>query len=113
MRIRRGQLTDLYVEDERSVAMVGESVMVLSEIATTIMSSVPEDGATSLDAVVASVVALFGEPDPPASAAELTLQQVHDLAAHGVLVVEDDPQTEGSLHEPPTGRDGSPRASPR
>jgi hypothetical protein len=90
VRLRRGELVDLYVEGGRSVVMVGENVLVLSEIATQIVISVPEGGATSLDEVTTSVVGVFGEPEPPDTAAGLTLQQVHDLAAHGVLVVEDE-----------------------
>lgn len=96
MRIRRGELTDLYVEDERGVAMVGESVMVLSEIATSIVSAVPEQGTTTLDTIVASIVSRFGEPEPPDSAAELTLQHVHDLAAHHVLILEETVGTQAS-----------------
>ena len=73
MRLRRGELVDLYAEDGRSVVMVGENVLVLSEIATEIVTSVPEDGATTLDDVTTAVVGVFGEPDPPDTAAGLTL----------------------------------------
>ena len=93
MRIRRGDLTDLYIEGGRGVVMVGENVLVLSEVATQIVITVPETAAVGIEQVMSSVVATFGEPEPPATADQLTLQQVHELAAHGVLVVEEDGDT--------------------
>ena len=42
MIVRRGALTDHYVEDDRSVVMVDESVLGLSPVATAILEAVPE-----------------------------------------------------------------------
>lgn len=105
MRIRRGDLTDLYIEGERGVVMVGENVLGLSEIATRIVFAVPEVAAVRIEDVTAAVVATFGEPEPPRSAAELTLRQVHELAAHDVLVVDDDSGSRGLLQSAPVPRD--------
>lgn len=90
MIVRRGVLTDHYVEDERSVVMVDDSVLGLSPIATAILEAVPEGSAVSLEAVTEHVVATFGPPEAPRSAMDLTLQQVWDLVAHHVLAVVND-----------------------
>jgi hypothetical protein len=83
-------LTDHYVEQERSVVMVGESVLGLSPIATTILEAVPDGRKVTLGAVTDHVVASFGPPEEGASAEDLTRQQVWDLVAHEVLVVVDE-----------------------
>ncbi|MCP3420912.1 nucleotidyltransferase domain-containing protein [Nocardioides pinisoli] len=80
-------MTDHYVEDERSVVMVDESVLGLSPIATTILEAVPDGSTVTLQAVTEHVVRTFGPPDDPNSAEDLTRQQVWDLAAHKVLLV--------------------------
>ncbi|MCY4726592.1 hypothetical protein NYO98_09915 [Nocardioides sp. STR2] len=95
-------LTDHYVEDDRSVVMVDESVLGLSPIATVILEAVPEGTAVSLRAVTDHVVATFGPPDGHESPEDLTKQQVWDLVAHRVLVVVEGDQ---SPHEPsPQGK---------
>ena len=97
MIVRRGALTDHYVEDERSVVMVDESVLGLSPIATAILEAVPDGVDVGLPTVTQHVVATFGPPDGPDSAEELTRQQVWDLVAHKVLVVvEDDGSRDGT-----------------
>lgn len=83
-------LTDHYVEDERSVVMVDESVLGLSPIATAILEAVPDGAAVSLVQVTQHVVATFGPPEGPESPEALTEQQLWDLVAHRVLVVVDD-----------------------
>lgn len=103
MIVRRGALTDHYLEGERSVVMVDESVLGLSPIATTILEAVPEGSSVSLHDVTGHVVAAFGPPAGPESAETLTRQQVWDLVAHKVLEVVDDK----------VGRDGSPSDSDR
>ena len=87
MIVRRGMLTDHYVEGGRSVVMVDESVLGLSPIATVILEAVPEDADIALRAVTDHVVATFGPPEGPESAETLIEQQVWDLVAHKVLVL--------------------------
>ena len=90
MIVRRGALTDHYVEDERSVVMVDESVLGLSPIATAILEAVPEGVDVGLPTVTQHVVATFGPPAGTESAEALTEQQIWDLVAHRVLVVVED-----------------------
>ena len=90
MIVRRGALTDHYVEEQRSVVMVDESVLGLSPIATAILQAVPEGVTASLRTVTEHVVATFGLPEGPESAEALTEQQIWDLVAHRVLVVVED-----------------------
>lgn len=101
MILKRGALTDHYIEDERSVVMVDESVLGLSPIATTILEAVPDGRRVSLDAVTEHVVSAFGPPDGPLSAKDLTRQQVWDLVAHKVLVLAEDESTlsDSTAHE--------------
>ncbi|WP_439937235.1 nucleotidyltransferase family protein [Nocardia sp. N13] len=73
--------------------MVGENVMILSEIATQIVTAVPDGELVSIEEVTASVVAAFGEPEPPTSAARLTLNKMHELASHSILVLDDGTET--------------------
>ncbi|MBD3923457.1 nucleotidyltransferase family protein [Nocardioides cavernae] len=101
MIVRRGALTDHYVEDERSVVMVDESVLGLSPVATAILEAVPEGVDVGLPAVTKHVVATFGPPAGTESAEALTEQQIWDLVAHRVLVVvegDDHPAREASPH---------------
>ena len=90
MIVRRGALTDHYVEDERSVVMVDESVLGLSPVATAILEAVPEGVDVGLPTVTQHVVATFGPPAGTESAEALTEQQIWDLVAHRVLVVVED-----------------------
>jgi hypothetical protein len=96
MKLRRGTLTDHYVEDERSVVMVGESVLGLSPVATAILEAVPDGAVVALHEVTQHVVDTFGPPGGPQSAEDLTRQQVWDLVAHGVLVVVDEGSRDGT-----------------
>lgn len=90
MIVRRGALTDHYVEDERSVVMVDESVLGLSPVATAILEAVPEGTDVRLTTVTQHVVATFGPPAGAESAEALTEQQIWDLVAHRVLIVVED-----------------------
>lgn len=90
MRVARNTLRDVVVDSGRAAVMVDEQVLVLSELATSILDAVPEDGAIELAGITARVVAEHGEPETPGTAAELVLHQVHELAAHGVLVLVED-----------------------
>lgn len=79
-------LTDHYVEGERSVVMVDESVLGLSPIATAILDAVPDGADVSLEEVTQHVVATFGPPEGPEPPEALTEQQLWDLVAHRVLI---------------------------
>jgi hypothetical protein len=89
MRVRRGNLNDVYAEDGRCVVMVDETVVVLSELATAILDAVPDQGQTEVEQITAAVVAIFGEPEAPDTAADLTLVHVHELMGHRVLIRDD------------------------
>lgn len=89
MRVRRGDLHDVYIEGDKSVVMAGQQVVVLSELATTILESVPPAASVAVADVVSEVVAKFGPPKPPRDADSLTREHIHDLAAHQVLVVDE------------------------
>jgi hypothetical protein len=77
--------------------MVGEQVIVLSELATVILETIPGKQHVGLDEVVHAVISELGVPEPPLDARSLTNDNIHDLAAHGVLVL-DTPPPDG----PPT-----------
>jgi hypothetical protein len=108
--VRRGALTDHFVEDDRSVVMVDESVLGLSPIATAILEAVPVGTEVSLQALTDHVVAIFGPPDHSQSASSLTRQQVWDLVAHNVLVVVEDEQP---VDRPPAATRERPGDLPR
>lgn len=90
MRVWRGDLRDVYAEDGRSVVMVDETVVVLSELATAILDAVPEHGKAEIEQITAAVVEIFGDPEPPDTALGLTLAHVHELMGHRVLVSDDE-----------------------
>lgn len=85
MRVARGALRDVYIHDDRAAVFVNEQVIVLSEIATAILESVPEGNWSTLSRITSEVVAVVGTPEPPADADALIARHVHDLVAHGVL----------------------------
>lgn len=93
MKVRRGSLQDVYVKDGRSVVFVNDQVIVLSEVATAILSVTPREGSVTLAHIAASVVAEVGRPAPPLDAHRVVARQVHDLVAHGVLVSDELPLT--------------------
>lgn len=86
MRVRRGQIRDTFTEGGRCAVFVNNQVVVLSEIATSILDAMPTQSATTLDEVTRAVVKEFGEPEPPLDATELTRHQLLDLVAHHVLL---------------------------
>ncbi len=84
MILRRGNVTDVFTEDGRSAVMVNAQVLVLSEVASTVVAAVPGHDATEFADVVEAVVDAYGSPpggDPGAAVAE----HVEGLIAHGVL----------------------------
>lgn len=98
MNVGRGDLRDVYIEADRAAVFVEDQVMVLSEIATTILTSVPVSGTVALGAITQAVVERFGAPESPLSAQDLTRQHVLDLVAHGVLT--DDTAVEDAQFTP-------------
>jgi hypothetical protein len=89
VKVGRGEFREVVTDDGRRAVSVGGRTMVLSEVATAILQALPESGGAALDAVTAAVVEAVGSPEPPLDAESLTREQVHDLVAHGVLVIED------------------------
>jgi len=89
VRVRRGNLRDVYAEGGRCVVMVDETVVVLSDLASAILEAVPDQGPTEVEQITAAVVAIFGEPDAPDTAADLTLVHLHELMGHRVLIRDD------------------------
>ena len=85
MRVQRGDLQDVHVQDGRASVMRDGQVVVLSEVATAVLESVPDGSAVSLEEVTAAVVAAVGKPPPPLSPLEAIRSIVLDLVSHGVL----------------------------
>lgn len=83
MQVRRGDLTDWYVENGESVVLVGESVMVLSPLATVVLESVDADW-VPMSVVVEALVARFGTPEDR-SAEAVTSGVLESLADLGVI----------------------------
>jgi len=88
MKIRRGPIRDSYVEDGVAAVMVDEEVLVLSEVATSILRAVPPTGSIELTDLVGLVIEGHGLPEHPLSPEALTREQVFDLAAHRILAIE-------------------------
>lgn len=86
MRVQRADLQDVHVRDGRASVTRDGQVVVLSEVATAVLESVPEGATASLDEVALAVVAAVGKPPPPLSARELVRSIVRDLVSNGVLV---------------------------
>lgn len=85
MRVLREPVTDLYVDGDRAAVLVREKVAILSDLATSAVLAVPDDGLT-LDQLADHLVGRFGDPG---NAAALTRGVVDDLAELGVLRLEE------------------------
>lgn len=85
MKVRRGELLDVLVADGRAAVFVRGQVVVLSEMATAILSATPVTGSTTLEQLTAAVVEEFGPPADPGDASRLTRAQVAELVEHHVL----------------------------
>jgi hypothetical protein len=81
--VRRTEWHDWYVDGDESAVFVGDQVMALSALATTILRTVPEDGTAGLDDLTAALVAAYGEPEGPVD--ELVTEKVTELVERGVL----------------------------
>ena len=84
--VRRGELDDWYVAGDRSAVMVGGQVLLLSELATTVVELVGEDG-LALDSLAGELTRRFGAPQGK-GAVESTAEAVQVLVREGVLVSE-------------------------
>ncbi|WP_439937238.1 nucleotidyltransferase family protein [Nocardia sp. N13] len=88
MRVQRGDLQAVHVQDGRASVSRDDKVVVLSEVATAVLESVPEDSVATLEEITTAVLAVVGKPPPPLSALELIRSIVLDLVRHGVLTEE-------------------------
>lgn len=86
MHLTRTDWHDWYVEDGESAVFVGDSVVVLSELATTLLDLVG-DGA-ELSEVATGLAAIYGAPDGDAT--EATRLRVLELVDRGLLSVDRD-----------------------
>lgn len=93
MRVRRGALLDVLVEDNRAAVFVDGHVVVLSEMATTILAATPVVGTTDLEQLTEAVVEELGPPPAPHRALDLTHGQVLELVQHHVLEVAPGPDS--------------------
>ena len=84
MIVAHAPLHDWYVDGEASAVFVGDQVMVLSELATAILTLIGPDGQASIAQIAEGLVAQFGDPGSPAE--ELALARVTELIDQGVLV---------------------------
>ncbi len=91
MILRRPLLPDVFVDGDQCAVFVGDKVVVLSELATSILLSVPEGSAQTLDAVTGVVLEAFGPPAPPLDATDLVAEQAAALAELGILLLETHP----------------------
>jgi hypothetical protein len=88
VRVRRAEVVDVYVEDERAAIFVGDMVLALSELATSAWFAVGDDW-TSAAEITRVLTAEYGEPPPPADPQTSTEAVLRDLAARGVVELED------------------------
>ena len=88
MRVQRADLQEVHLQDGRASVTRDGQVVVLSEVATAVLESVPEDSVIALEEVAIAVIAAVGKPPPPLSPLELIRSIVLDLVRHGVLVEE-------------------------
>lgn len=86
MKVRRATIQDVFSADGRCAVFINGHVVVLSEIATCILESVPTEAPITLEEITTAVVAEFGTPEPPLDALELTKVHLLELVAHRVLV---------------------------
>ena len=86
MRVRREELHDVYVEDDRCAVYVQDEVIVLSPVATTVLLATSSEW-TPLSDLTDAVEQQFGPP-PTASTEETLRGLVRELANFRILSVE-------------------------
>ena len=84
MRVHRVPLRDQYVEEEESVVMVGDVVIALSALATSILALVPDEGTTS-DLLGLALEDWYGPPPPGMDALTTTEMALADLKSAGLV----------------------------
>ena len=77
-------LRDQYVDDEESAVMVGDEVIALSALATSILALVPEEGTTS-DFLGQALEDRYGPPERGVDALRVTELALADLERVGLL----------------------------
>jgi len=78
---------DEYVEDGEAAVFAGGRVVVLSPLATHLLSLIAEDDWTDLAPLSEGLVEAFGVP-PAGSATEATAEALRALQAEGVVEIE-------------------------
>jgi hypothetical protein len=84
VKLRRLTCHDLVVDGDQSAAYVGDSVVVLSPISTTVLTALAEDRWESVTDVAALVEETYGNP-PEGSAFEAVSGVVDELARLGLV----------------------------
>jgi hypothetical protein len=88
VRVRRTETVDVYVEDGRAAIFVDDMVLALSELATSAWFAIGDDWATAAE-VTSALTAEYGAPPEPADPRSATEAVLRDLAARGVVELED------------------------
>jgi hypothetical protein len=89
VRVRRAEIVDAYVEDDRAAIFVGDMVLTLSELATSAWLAIGEDWTSAVE-VTSALTAEYGAPPPPSDPQAATEGVLRDLADRGVVQLEDD-----------------------
>lgn len=86
MRVRRVPFLDEYAEGGESAVLVGDRVLVLSELATTILAAIGDE-TVSIDVVAAVLEEAFGAPPDGTDLPGATAAAVRELVAQGLLEI--------------------------
>ena len=85
LTFRRTPVVDEYVEHGRSAVLVGERVLVLSEMATAVLDVVGIADATPLEVVTEALVERFGPPPGDVEPADACLEVTNVLVEQGLI----------------------------
>ena len=96
MRVRRVPFLDEYAEGGESAVLIGDRVLVLSELATTILAAIGEE-AVSVDVVAAVREEAFGAPPDGTDLSAATAAAVHELVTQGLLEFADSDLEPGTV----------------
>ena len=84
MRVHRLPLRDQYFDEEESAVMVGDEVIALSALATSILALVPDEGTTS-DFLGQALEDRYGPPPSGVDALQATEMALSDLKSVGLV----------------------------
>lgn len=84
MKVRRLPAHDLVLDGEESAVYVGDHVVVLSPISTTVLTALREDAWSGASDIAAIVMDRYGNP-PEGSALEAVSAVVNELAGLGLV----------------------------